>query len=186
MALGYSYLGRIEIDPTMNNPVYVIPPKAQRPRLVSQTLIQDVIVLQVGTFQTGYRCTAEYWQRTWPQRRQQTTAVQQTRTPANAAAPTIPDVATLIVEPAGCGDAQLPDAVRREPESGLRSAGDTSAKNTEAVTLQFILDQYRIPNPAKLPYGLEPRMDNFPESSSTLPGSLQSDARLLPQGNNKS
>jgi pilus assembly protein CpaB len=41
----------------------------------------------------------------------------------------------------------------------LRSAGDASRIETEAVTLQFLLDQYNIPVPVKLPYGLEPRID---------------------------
>ena len=41
----------------------------------------------------------------------------------------------------------------------LRSAGDTKTDKTEAVTLQFLMDQYNIPFPSKLPYGLEPRVD---------------------------
>ena len=43
----------------------------------------------------------------------------------------------------------------------MRAAGDDQRVQTEAVTLQFVLDQYNIPNPAKLPYSLEPRVDNF-------------------------
>lgn len=41
----------------------------------------------------------------------------------------------------------------------MRSAGDTQVGKTEAVTLQFLMDQYNIPFPSKLPYGLEPRVD---------------------------
>ena len=41
----------------------------------------------------------------------------------------------------------------------LRSASDTKQIKTEAVTLQFLMDQYNIPVPAKLPYGMEPRVD---------------------------
>lgn len=43
----------------------------------------------------------------------------------------------------------------------LRSAGDAERLTTEAVTLQFLMDQYNIPNPAKLPYSLEPRIDEL-------------------------
>jgi pilus assembly protein CpaB len=32
---------------------------------------------------------------------------------------------------------------------------------TEAATLQYLLSQYNIPVPAKLPYSLEPRIDSL-------------------------
>jgi pilus assembly protein CpaB len=51
----------------------------------------------------------------------------------------------------------------------LRSAGDPTRVDTEAVTLQFLMDQYRIPNPAKLPYGTEPRIDSFPDYIPMFP-----------------
>ncbi len=41
----------------------------------------------------------------------------------------------------------------------LRAPGDDQRIITEAGTLQFLLDQYNIPLPAKLPYGIEPRID---------------------------
>jgi hypothetical protein len=47
---GDGLAGRTELDPTLGQPIYVIPSEAQRPRLVSQTLIQDAIVLQPGNF----------------------------------------------------------------------------------------------------------------------------------------
>jgi pilus assembly protein CpaB len=43
----------------------------------------------------------------------------------------------------------------------LRSAGDDTQTLTDAVTLQYLMDVYRIPLPAKLPYGLEPRIDEL-------------------------
>jgi pilus assembly protein CpaB len=44
----------------------------------------------------------------------------------------------------------------------MRSPADNNVRiQTEAVTLQFIMEQYRIPLPAKLPYGLEPRKDEI-------------------------
>ncbi len=42
----------------------------------------------------------------------------------------------------------------------LRSAEDDTRVQTEAVTMQYLLEQYNIPVPAKLPYGIEPRVDN--------------------------
>jgi len=37
----------------------------------------------------------------------------------------------------------------------LRSAGDASRVETESVTLQFLLAQYNIQIPAKLPYSMD-------------------------------
>jgi Flp pilus assembly protein CpaB len=42
--------GRTELDPVLNQPLYVQPSETQRPRLVSQTIVQDSIVLWVGNF----------------------------------------------------------------------------------------------------------------------------------------
>ncbi len=45
----------------------------------------------------------------------------------------------------------------------LRSAGDSTVIDTETATLQYFLDDYSIPLPGKLPYGLAPRVDQVPE-----------------------
>lgn len=164
---GFSYLGRIEIDPTLNNPVYVVQSESQRPRMVSQTLIQDAIVLQVGNFEQD-TAAPQNTETNVAGATTETTEVQQGE-PQPTPAPTIPDVATLIVEPQDAVTINYLMLAGANLNLVMRSAGDTTAKNTEAVTLQFIMDQYRIPNPAKLPYGLEPRMDNFPEKVLTFP-----------------
>jgi hypothetical protein len=57
----------------------------------------------------------------------------------------------------------------------LRASGDDSRVETEAVTLQFLLDQYNIPVPVKLPYGTQPRVDQL-----TLP-TLTNDTVATPQ-----
>jgi len=43
----------------------------------------------------------------------------------------------------------------------LRGTNDDSRENTLPVTLQFLLEQYQIPVPARLPYSLNPRIDRF-------------------------
>ena len=72
-----------------------------------------------------------------------------------------PDVITLIVTPQDAvtlnylmlaGDGAKINLV-------LRSPGDDLKAQTEPVTLQFVMDQYNIPLPSKLPYGIEPRVD---------------------------
>src|SRR4030067_1772366 len=47
---GASEQGRSENDPLVDETFYILPSEPQRPRLVSQTLIQNVIVLQMGNF----------------------------------------------------------------------------------------------------------------------------------------
>ncbi len=168
----YSYLGRIEIDPTMNNPVYVIPSEAQRPRMVSQTLIQDVVILGLGNFtpvaDEQVPAAAPVAQPGQPTAtRAPARATQQETTTETAA---VPDVVTLIVSPQDAVTLNYLMLAGANLNMVLRSAGDSEIKTTEAVTLQFILDQYQIPNPAKLPYGLEPRIDTFPDSVKPFPG----------------
>jgi pilus assembly protein CpaB len=163
-----SYLGRIEIDPTLNNPVFVLPAEPQRPRLVSQTLIQDVVVLQLGSFNQAIAQIDEASVVSVPES-PDAQAATPTRTPRTQQQETAvpeavkpPDVITLIVSPQDAVTLNYLMLAGANLNMVLRSAGDTQAGETEAVTLQFVLDQYRIPNPAKLPYGLEPRMDTFP------------------------
>ncbi|MBW6473891.1 MAG: hypothetical protein K0B14_12235, partial [Anaerolineaceae bacterium] len=42
--------GRTELDPTLNEPLYVQPSEIQRPRLVCQSVIQDAMILRMGNF----------------------------------------------------------------------------------------------------------------------------------------
>ena len=41
----------------------------------------------------------------------------------------------------------------------LRNPTDNSRLQISPVTLQFLLDQYQIPVPVRLPYGMYPRTD---------------------------
>ncbi len=162
---GISPIGRLEFDNTLGQPFYVVPSESkQRPRLVSQTLIQNVIILQIGNFaldsQTPTATTVPS-DGSVPAEGEGTTPETTTTTTAAIAAVN-PDTVTLIVSPQDAVTLNyllgyFPDAVRLS--LALRSAGDDSLIPTEAVTLQFLLDQYSIPVPAKLPFGLEPRIE---------------------------
>ena len=48
-----SQQGRIELDPTLQQPLYAVPSEAQRPRLVCQMILQDVVVMKLGNFLLG-------------------------------------------------------------------------------------------------------------------------------------
>jgi len=137
--------GRIESDPTLNQPVYVFPSESQRPRLVSQMVLQDIQVLHVGTFalQDGSAATAA----TTPQ------PGGAAATPSAAAVPA-PDIITLIVSPQDAVSLTYFMNSGFELTLVLRAPDDTTRAETEAATLQYLLSQYAIPVPAKLPYGI--------------------------------
>jgi Flp pilus assembly protein CpaB len=168
-----STVGRAEVDPVLGQTFYVVPSEEQRPRLVSQSLLQDAVVLHMGTFpleetptttqQTNLPVT-DQTQQEQPAETQQTAATQQQNQG--------PDVVTLIVSPQDAVTLNYLIFTNAQLTLALRSAQDESRFETEAVTLQFLLDQYNIPVPVKLPYGQEPRVDRlaFPElKNDTLP-----------------
>ena len=140
--------GRAELDPTLNQPLYVVPSeKTSRPRMVSQILLPDARILQVGDF------TKPAPVQTGP-----------TPTPAPGAAPVVtpstqPDVITLIVTPQDAVTLNYLIYSGAQLSLVLRGAGDDQRVQTEAVTMQYLMDQYNIPLPTKLPYGFEPRVD---------------------------
>lgn len=146
--------GRTELDPAINQPLYVVPSETQRPRLVSQTLIQDAIVLYVGEFDKNtYMTGTSQLPTATPAPATETGEGQPAPTPAPA--PAKPDIITLVVSPQDAVTLNYLITVGAKINLALRRAGDASRIQTEAVTLQFIMDQYSIPLPAKQPYGLE-------------------------------
>ncbi len=154
--------GRAELDTTLNQAIYVLPSEPQRPRLVSQTLVQDAMVLWVGEFPGGDVDLNKPTPTPPPPAEGQ---------PAPAA-PARPDIVTLVVSPQDAVTLNYLMLAGANLNIVLRSAGDTQATTTQAVTLQYVLDQYGIPYPAKLPYGLEPRLDLLPptlQSASSQP-----------------
>ncbi len=70
-----------------------------------------------------------------------------------------PDVVTLIVSPQDAVTLQYMIYTNAQMMMAFRNPNDHSRLATEAATLQFLLSQYNIPVPAKLPYGLQPRID---------------------------
>jgi len=155
----YNFQGRTELDPLLNELVYVIPPEVQRPRMVSQMLLQDAIVLQVGNFPlesedetppTSIGDDAELTE-VVPEPVPEDTLVEQKP----------PDVITLIVSPQDAVTLNYMMYSGAGLTLALRASGDNSVEATESATLQFILDTYDITLPAKLPYGLSPRTDKI-------------------------
>jgi hypothetical protein len=146
--------GRTELDVTLNQPIYVIPSEEfQRPRLVSQTLVYDAEVLWVGNFPADGNISA-----TPDQAVEEAVPVEGD---PNAVVVAPDDVITLIVTPQDAVTINYLLLAQAKFNFVLRGAGDTEKTTTQAVTLQFVMDQYGIPYPSKLPYGMEPRVDRM-------------------------
>lgn len=174
---GIPYQGRAELEQNLNSIeigltedgdtidpwMYILPSEAsQRPRLVSQTLIQDAIVLWVGEYSLEEEEVEPEPIEIGPTPTPGVVVVDEQEAAAAAAAAKLkPDVITLIVQPQDAVTLNYLMIVGADLNLALRSAGDQSRIQAETVTLQFILEQYNIPVPSKLPYGIEPRTDDF-------------------------
>ena len=136
--------GRVELDPTFQKPLYTVPSETQRPRLVCQMILQDVIVMNLGNFQLQAPVAAD------PNATPAAGQVQQ-----DAA----PDIITLMVTP------QDSIALNYFVYSGavmsmaLRNPNDNSRIEAQSATLTSLLTQYNISLPSKLPYAQQPRLD---------------------------
>jgi pilus assembly protein CpaB len=135
--------GRIELEPSLQQPKLVIPSEPQHSRVVCQTVLQDVVVMKVGDFSQVSSS--------------QTAAQQQQQQQQQTSAPTVaPDLITLLVSPQ---DADMLDYlvfIKAQIMFVLRNPNDQSRQATNAITLQYALSQDNIPIPAKLPYGTQP------------------------------
>ncbi len=136
--------GRVELDPTLQQPFYAVPSEPQRPRLVCQMILQDVVVMKLGNFVLEAPASTD---------------PNATPVPAQAQPPSSPDIVTLMVNP------QDSIALNYFVYSGamlsmtLRNPNDTSRFAAESATLTSLLTQYNISLPSKLPYASQPRID---------------------------
>lgn len=159
-------VGRPSVDPVLGQTFYQVPSEEQqRPRMVSQNLLQDIVVLQIGDF--------DYADEPEPQQPTEGEVVEPTTSPQveepAPEAPNPPDVITLIVTPQDAITLNYLLYSGSQLTLALRSAEDDTRVQTEAVTMQFLLEQYNIPIPVKLPNGMQPRVDEL------MPPILQND-----------
>lgn len=179
-----SVIGRTAIDPLLEQTLYVVPSEAQRPRLVSQTLLQDAIVLGVGDFPLK----DEVEEKPEPTPAAPVATDDETIDP-NAEytseypvegevikeEPKLPDLITLIVAPQDAVTLNYLIYAGSQLTLALRPSGDDTRVQTEATTLDFLLTQYNIPVPVKLPYGMQPRVDDL------MPPMLPNDVEAAPE-----
>ena len=138
--------GRTEIDPTFQKPIYVVPSETQRPRLVCQMILQDVVVLKLGNF--GVQAAPADPNAT-PSPAQAAQAQEQ----AN------PDIVTLMVNPQDSISLSYFVYSGATLNMSLRNPNDTSRFAAESATLTSLLTQYNISLPSKLPYAMQPKLD---------------------------
>jgi Flp pilus assembly protein CpaB len=170
-----SVIGRTEIDPLLGETLYSVPSEAQRPRLVSQTLLQDAIVLGVGDFPLEEE--EEEAAAPTPEVPPVEEVPESEEYPGEyssldvqKAEPKLPDLITLVVTPQDAVTLNYLIYAGSQLTLVLRPSGDDTRVQTEATTLDFLLKQYNIPVPVRLPYGMEPRVDDLvsPELTNDL------------------
>ncbi|MGH2625571.1 MAG: hypothetical protein ACRDHY_02835, partial [Anaerolineales bacterium] len=147
--------GRLEEEEVSGVPLFTRPSEDQRPRLVTQRIVQNATVLHVGTFplpEAEEAAVAPLPEEGVGAPTGQEGVQTVTTTPA-------PDIITLIVTP------QDALALNWAMKSGvdltltLRSPADPTPTSTTSVTLQYMIDSYNITVPSRLPFGIEPRID---------------------------
>ncbi len=150
--------GRIEPSGDFPFPVVVGPSETQRPRLVTQRTIQNALVIHVGTFPPD----GDFLNR------RPTPLPPPTYDPARGGPTPLPtptftplppkDIITLAMEPQEAVVLVWAIESRLPITLALRSARDRNAPptSTDAVSLEYVISEYRVPQPAALPYSLEP------------------------------
>lgn len=141
--------------------VYTIPSETQRPRLVSQTIIQDAIVLWVGTYPLEDPVAEPIVLNEEGGQVADSAVAPEEGETAVVEEPEAPRVVTLVVSPQDAVTLNYLMLQKAQLSLALRAAGDDERIDTESVTLQFIMQQYNIPLPTPLEYGLEPRIDEL-------------------------
>jgi Flp pilus assembly protein CpaB len=166
LSFGPPLVGRTEANTLSALGVLVVPQESQRPRLVTQRTVSRAYVLHVGYFPADGRVVGQMSPTPFLEPTQDPNAGaaaegQPTLTPIPSATDYVPEIVTLGVEPqdalvlAWAVDAQIPVTYV------LRSANDTTVVPTTAVTLEYIITNYSIPNPPILPFSIQPAITSI-------------------------
>ena len=148
-------VGRMDTQEQTNQLLYVMPTEPQRPRLVSQRLISNATVLQVGSFPTMEAENAPEVVQVQPEAQ----AGQTQPAAAQAAALRPPDIITLIVTPQEALALNYAIRTGADLTFTLRAPEDSSPTETVSVTLQYLVQNYNITVPTRLPYGPSQRLE---------------------------
>jgi pilus assembly protein CpaB len=151
-------IGLLQFDEISGQDFYTGPSGPQRPRLVTQRLISSATVLGVGDFPLEI---AEQVVTVVAVAEEQGAGAPQAQAQAAEEQPVIepPDIITLIVTPQDALALNWAINGGLDLTLTLRSPNDPTPEiDTDSVTLQFLIDNYDIAVPSKLPFGTEPRL----------------------------
>ncbi len=153
-------LGKVEEEEETGQIFHVIPQEDQRPRVVTQRLVENARVLHVGTFAldddgaaaVGATTTQEGVGAPPPPEGQQAAVVEEVKPP---------DIITLIVTPQDALALNWAMKTGTHMTLTLRAPNDTEVTETTSVTLQYLIESYDITIPTKLPYATQPPLENL-------------------------
>ncbi len=158
--------GHFEIDEVSNKLIYVQPSEKQRPRMVSQMILQNIRILHVGSFPLAGESGSDQLAAAGSNKNA-------TPTPVAAGGSTTekPDIITLMVLPQDAVTMTYLIYNGAQLTLTLRNPNDQkSTTQPEAANLEYLLTQYNIPIPAKLPYSIEPAVSTL--SQPRLPNDV--------------
>ncbi len=148
-------VGKVEIDEELGQPFHFIPQESQRPRVVTQRIVENAQVLHVGTFSL----VDEMETAVVPAPEEGVGAPSAQPAPGEITGPEPPDIITLIVTPQDALVLNWALKVGVNITLTLRAPNDAEVTETTSVTLDYLMESYDVTIPPKLPYTLEPRLD---------------------------
>jgi Flp pilus assembly protein CpaB len=149
-------LGKVIQEEETGSLFHVVPQGSQRPRAVSQRLVDSAQVLHVGTFSLENEPTTQVVSQ---QQGADAPAGQEGQPVAVEVKP--PDIITLIVTPQDALALNWAMKVGADLTLTLRAPNDSEPTETTSVTLQYLIESYNITVPSRLPYSLEPALSNL-------------------------
>ncbi len=149
-------LGKVEEEEETGQLFHIVPQEDQRPRVVTQRLVENARVLHVGTFALDEDAAAaqvpDEGVGAPPPPEGQQAAVVQTQPP---------DIITLIVTPQDALALNFAMKTGTHMTLTLRAPNDTEVTETTSVTMQYLIESYDITIPTKLPYAQQPPLENL-------------------------
>lgn len=152
-------LGRVEYSEELEQPFYLVPSEVQRARMVTQMIMQNIQVLHVGTFPLPGEAVSDTLIAPTPGPGATPTPVPAEAT-GQVTTVTRPDIITLMVTNQDAVTLTYLVYSGAQITLTLRNPNDqVLGVQPDAATLEYLLTQYDIPVPAKLPYALQPATD---------------------------
>ncbi len=152
-------VGKVEIDEELGQPFHLVPQESQRPRVVSQRIVENAQVLHVGTFSLVDDLEVAIV----PAPEEGVGAPTGQPAPGDISGPEPPDIVTLIVTPQDALVLNWALKVGADITLTLRAPNDAEITETTSVTLDYLVESYDVTIPPKLPYTLEPRLSELIE-----------------------